>query len=724
MPTSNNNKKAIPARCSPQWKISILLPLLANPIFAAELNQVVVTATRTAQPSFALPMAIDSISADAIHTNQLQVNLSETLAQTPGVIAHNRQNYAQDLQISIRGFGARSTFGVRGIRLYVDGIPATMPDGQGQLSHIDLTSAQRIEVLRGPFSALYGNASGGVISVFTQSGQPGTQAQLNLLTGSYDTQRESAFVSGAQDGFDYVASASNFSTDGYRDHSAVRRSNANFKLDFDLDEQSQLKIIANAVDMPEAQDPLGLTRAQLDDDPTQAGANAELFNTRKSVRQQQLGADYLRTLSDSDTLNAMMYGGQRSTVQYQSTPACVPSAPLPCAQKAPTSAGGVIDLERTYSGADTHWAHTDSLFGKALQITGGFAFDNLNEARQGYLNYSGSTVGVKGDLRRDESNRVYDFDQYLQAQYQLGQNWLLEAGVRHSKVEVDSNDHYIVPNNGDDSGAKDFSATTPTLGITWSASDAVNFYAAYGKGFETPTLNELSYKSTSGTNTGLNFALDPSRSEHYEIGAKVLLDANSRIDFALFHALTHDELAVAANSSGRSVYQNVGKTQRDGVEWQYAGQWDNGIGLKLAYTLLRAKYADDFASCPGAPCSTPLTIDAGNRIPGVPVNALFGELSWREQRSGFNTALAAHSESKLYVNDTNSDATDGYTTLDWNAGFTQKVQRWQLTEFVRIDNLTDRYYAGSVIVNESNARYFESAPRRNSYLGISATAQF
>ncbi len=692
----------------------------APPVHAAALrDDVVVTATRTEQPSFALPMAIGTISENAINADQLQVNLSETLPQIPGVVAHNRQNYAQDLQVSIRGFGARSTFGVRGIRVYVDGIPATMPDGQGQLSHIDLTSAQRIEVLRGPFSSLYGNASGGVISVFTAAGKPGTQAQLDLLAGSYGSRREAVLVSGAQGGFDYVAALNNFNTDGYRDHSAVRRSNGNLKLDFALDDKSQLKLIANAVDMPEAQDPLGLTRAQFESDPQQAGANAELFNTRKSVRQQQLGADYRRNMSDDDTLDAMLYGGQRDTVQFQSIPTG--------AQSSPASAGGVIDLERDYWGVDTHWTHVDSVFGKALQITGGLAFDNLDEARQGFQNFSGvttatTTLGVEGELRRDESNRVYDFDQYLQAQWQIAQSWLLEAGVRNSKVQVNSRDHYIVPGNGDDSGSVTYRATTPTLGLTWSVSDDVRLYAAYGKGFETPTLNELSYKSTSGTDTGLNLALDPSRSEHYEIGSKILLDANSRIDFALFHVITHDELAVSANSGGRSVYQNVGKTQRDGAEWQYAGQWDNGIGLKLALTLLRAKYAADFMSC--AQCSTAQPIDAGNRIPGVPVNALFGELSWREPKTGFNTALAVQSESKLYVNDANSDATNGYTTLDWNAGFTQHVQRWQFEEFVRVDNLTDRNYIGSVIVNESNARYFEPAPGRSSYVGVNIKAQF
>ena len=708
----------VPSRLKP-------LPFLLAGLFAglpasaAELrNEVVVTATRTEQASFALPMAIDTISADAIGVRQLQVNLSETLPQIPGVVAHNRQNYAQDLQVSIRGFGARSTFGVRGVRIYVDGIPATMPDGQGQLSHIDLTSAQRIEVLRGPFSSLYGNASGGTIAVFTAPGKPGMQAQLDLLAGSYDTYRESIRVAGAQNGFDYVASLNNFSSDGYRDHSAVRRTNGNVNLNFALDEKSQLKFIVNAVDMPEAQDPLGLTRAQLDADPRQAGENAELFNTRKSVRQQQLGANYRREIDADNIFDATIYRGQRSTVQYQSIPTG--------SQSNPASAGGVIDLDRDYWGLDSHWTHTGNLLGGAFEITGGLDFDNLDEDRLGFRNFSGSTLGIKGDLRRDESNRVYNFDQYAQAQWQFADDWLLALGLRNSRVRVDSHDHYIVPGNGDDSGDKTFHATTPTLGLSWGLNDSVHLYAAYGKGFETPTFNELSYKNISGSITGLNLNLDPSRSENYEIGTKILLDENSRIDFALFHVITHDEIVVSANGGGRSVFQNAGKTQRDGVEWQYAGQWDNGINLKLAYTFLRARYADDFSSCPTVPCnpSQAVVISDGNRIPGVPMRTIFGELSWREIHSGFNTALAVRSESKLYVNDLNSDAADDYTVVDWSAGFTQKLASWQFEEFVRVDNLTDRDYVGSVIVNESNARYFEPAPERAAYLGVKIKAQF
>src|SRR5688500_6187144 len=150
-------------------------------------DAVVVTATRRPQPSLEIPASIDRIYADEIRAGRPQLNLTQSLGRVPGVVVQNRQNYAQDLQISTRGFGARATFGVRGIRLIADGIPATMPDGQGQASTFALGSAERIEVLRGPFSALYGNAAGGVITVETEDAPERPTGEASLHAGSYDT---------------------------------------------------------------------------------------------------------------------------------------------------------------------------------------------------------------------------------------------------------------------------------------------------------------------------------------------------------------------------------------------------------------------------------------------------------------------------------------------------------------------------------------------------------
>src|SRR5258707_4372702 len=267
---------------------------------APELSAIVVTATRVAESSADLPVSIDRVDRRAIADGQLQVNLSESLITVPGVSVQSRQNYAQDLQLSVRGFGARSSFGLRGIRLYSDGIPGTMPDGQGQFSQFDLGSADHIEVLRGPFSALYGNSSGGVIAIFTEDAKPGYLLDGKAEYGTFNTQRYALKTEGDDRVVNYVVDAAHFQTDGYRFHSDAERDNFNSKLRIATGEASTLTFVANVVETPSVQDPLGLTRAQLAADPRQAGTGAVRFNTRKSLEQEQLGAVYDGKLSAND----------------------------------------------------------------------------------------------------------------------------------------------------------------------------------------------------------------------------------------------------------------------------------------------------------------------------------------------------------------------------------------------------------------------------------------
>ncbi len=679
---------------------------------APTLAPVVVTATRTRQPSADLPLSIDRLDADVIQRDSLMVDLSEPLAQVPGIVVRNRQNYAQDLQISSRGFSARSTFGVRGVRLYVDGIPATMPDGQGQTSNIDLASASSIEVLRGPFSALYGNSSGGVISVFTENGKPGAHFEPFAEFGSFDSSHVGLKASGQQGLVNYVVSASRFHTGGYRQHSAARRATENAKLRMTPDADSSITIVGNAVDMPGVQDPLGLTREHLQSDPRGVEQSALTFNTRKSVRQQQLGLHYERLLGAGDAFHATLYGGRRSILQFLSIP--------PFAQAAPTSAGGVVDLGRNYEGLDLRWTRDTRWGGRPLKWSAGLAYDNLDEDRRGYENFVGSTVGVQGRLRRDESNRVYNLDQYLQAQWEPGTRWLLLAGVRHSTVRVYSGDHYIAPGNGNgngnDSGSIDYRAVTPVLGATLRLTPDTNLYASYGRGFETPTLNELSYRSNDASGSGFNFALQPARSDHVETGIKSRFGKHWHGNLALFDVRTEDELTVLSSSGGRAVYQNAGSTRRRGVELEVEGKWESGWGALLSYSHLHAIYDDGF--CPSA-CTPDTRVDAGNRIPGIPADTLFAELNWKHP-SGFSGGIEGKYVGKVYVDDLNSDSAAAYFIANLHGGFRQRRGPWHFHEFVRVDNLADRQYVGSVIVNEGNQRYFEPAPGRTYLAGISA----
>ena len=542
------------------------------------LDTVVVTATRIAEDSRDLPVSVDRIDAQTIRTGQLQVNLSESLMTVPGVSAQNRQNYAQDLQLSVRGFGARSSFGVRGVRLYSDGIPGTMPDGQGQFSQFDLSSADRIEVLRGPFSALYGNSSGGVISIFTEDAKPGYLLGAAAEYGTFDTQRYDIKTTGDNGLVNYVIDSSHFQTDGYRVHSNAERNLFNAKASMSPSDSSKLTIVGNAVQSPFVQDPLGLTRAQVAANPTQAGVNAIAYNTRKSLAQEQLGVVYDNRLSAADDVIASVYTGHRTTTQFQAIPQATQQA-------APLYPGGVIDLDRSYWGVDLHVSDQRTVGGTPLLLVAGVNYDDLAEARKGYLNYNGAQLGVEGALRRDEANNVYDFDQYLQAQWDPTDRLRLVAGVRNNFVEVTSHGHLAVLDAADSEVS--YSAVNPVAGVIYRMTSAINAYASYGKGFETPTLNDLAYRSVDGSLPGLNLGLKPARSNNYEVGIKSGNDS-VRANVAAFYIKTVDELAVLQNLGGRTVDQNIGETNRRGLELAVDAAWAGGFTGRLAYTYIRA----------------------------------------------------------------------------------------------------------------------------------------
>ena len=674
-----------------------------------DLSPIVVTATRVAESSFDIPASVDSVSQAEIRNGQLQENISESLMTVPGVSAESRQNYAQDLQLSVRGFGARSSFGVRGVRLYSDGIPGTMPDGQGEFSQFDLGSADRIEVLRGPFSALYGNSSGGVISVFTEDAPPGYYVDGTAQYGTFNTQRYALKTTGDDGTLNYVIDAVHFQTDGYRFHSSAERDNFNAKARFAFSETRSFTLVANVIETPFVQDPMGLTEAQLLANRSQASPAALIYDTRKSLEQEQIGAIYDDRFSSQDTLSSTIYGGHRATTQFQSIPQATQ-------EKEPLYPGGVIDLDREFYGIDTHVTDQRTLAGTALQVVGGFAYDDLEETRAGLLNYVGDELGVQGTVRLQEANHVYDLAEYLQAQWDPDAWWRLTAGVRNNVVEVSSNQHF--PVTDDPHSSVRYTAVSPVAGAVFHATPDVNLYASYGKGFETPTLNDLAYRSTDGSLPGLNIGLQPARSNNYEVGIKAGRGA-VRADLAAFYIETRDELAVLQNFNGRSVEQNIGETSRHGAEASVDADWAGGFSGRLAYTFIRAVVGQAYQTCVGTPC-LPATVAAGSYLPAVARNALYAGVTWRYAPLGFSATLEEQARARIYADDRNTASAPGYWETNVHAGFDQRTGRWQLSEFLRLDNLTDRAYVGSVIVNESNSRYFEPAPGRTAYVMFNA----
>jgi iron complex outermembrane receptor protein len=684
------------------------------------MKTVVVTGSRSEHASFDLPAAIDVVDAARIQEGQMRVNASEALVAVPGLVVQNRQNYAQDLQISSRGFGARSAFGVRGVRLISDGIPATMPDGQGQAATFDLDVAERIEVLRGPFSAIYGNHSGGVIQVFTKDGKGPASIDTTVLGGSYGTHKIDISAQGhtgasgdgtdSQAGFGYVLDASRFDTDGYRAHSAARRDQESAKLTFTPLPGSKWTIVANALQQDDTQDPLGVTWATYQRDPSAGEIDstdtqspkrtlADRYNTRKSIDHQQAGSTYEQSFGD-DRLHVMVYGGNRQVIQYQS---------FSKAFQAPAShSGGVIDFDRDFYGTDINWMMVRQLAGGKLSTTFGIDYGRSSDDRMGYENYIGNQFGVKGALRRDEVDTVENFDPYVQTEWLRGP-WVLSAGLRHSRVKVEVDDHFL--SNGDDSGSLSYSHTTPVLGALYKISPVVNVYASAARGFETPTLNELFY---SGTGGGFNFNLSPAQSTHLELGSKIIVGRNTRLDVALFQVRTSDELVVDSSSGGRTSYRNASKTLRRGVELSLDSSWNYGLSTRLAVTGLHAVYDEAFGS-----------VSKGSRLPGVPSANLFGELAWKDSTEGYGSALEMVASNKIYPEDTNLERpAPGYAVFNARVNAQQHVGNWRFKQFVRLNNLFDRNYIGSVIVGDSNKRYYEAAPGRNWLLGISAQYVF
>ena len=676
------------------------------------LPTIVVTATRTAQSAFDIPASVDAVAVNEAGANTPNVNVSEYLDTIPGVVARNRQNYAQDEQISIRGFGARSTFGVRGVRLYADGIPATFPDGQGQVSNFSLDSAERIEVLRGPFSALYGNSSGGVIQIFTADGSQTPQWLGSVGGGSYGTYRLAANARGSGGPVDYNVAFSQFYTDGYRGHGRSQRENGNAKVNFQLDGDRKLTVLVNTVALPNADDPLGLTRAQFDADPRQPQPVAAQFDTRKTVHQNQLGAVYEQAIDANQSVRILGYYGQRGVQQFQSIPIAT--------QLRPTSPGGIIDLDGSYSGTDARWTWRGGPAQHPFDITAGVNYDRQSQHRRGYNNFIGTSLGVQGDLRRDEQNDTHNFDQYIQGDWHFAERWSLSAGLRHSQVYFTADDNYITANNGDDSGKTDYSATSPVAGLMYRASEQWHLYASYGHGFETPTFNELGYRPD-GT-AGINFALEPARSRNGEIGSKLRLGGGVEFDVALFQANTRHEIAVATSSGGRTTYQNIDRARRRGAEARLAVPLAEDWRFEAAYTWISATFESPFLTCPAAStCTTPNTpVAAGSRIPGVPKSQLHAGLRFGGE-FGWNANVEANAASSVPVNDQNTQAAPGYGVLASSVGYAFDLRDARVSTFLRLDNLLDHKYVGSVIVNESNGRYYEPAPDRTIFAGVKVT---
>lgn len=701
---------------APQPAAAPPAPVPAADAAQAPLEQVVVTASGAERRLFETPYAAGSVDVQGLRGAGPMVNLSEALARVPGIVVNNRSNYAQDLQINSRGFGARASFGVRGIRLYTDGIPATGPDGQGQVSHFDLAGAQRVEVLRGPFSALYGSSSGGVISLVSA---PATERRVLVDgdIGSFGLRQARVGIDAPLDGgFNLRAQLSRFEIDGFRPQSSATRTLGNVRLGWE-GPRDRVVVVLNTLDQPSL-DPLGLERRDFVDNPDQVASVATQFNTRKDTAQTQGGLNWRHRFDGDGALQESqfsVYQGRRSVTQWQSIPVTT--------QTNVRHPGGVIDFDRDYQGLDGRlvwrWALDDD---RSLQLVAGASTDRSDEDRRGYENFAGSgatqVLGVTGALRRDERNRATRNDVYAQGEIDITRGIVGTLGVRDGRLRYRSDDRYTNGLNGDDSGSVSFRYTTPVAALQWRPTGALQVYLSTARGFESPTLTELAYRPDGSP--GLNTTLKPQTSRQTELGMKWRGGGRGgapafAVDGAIFQAGTRDEIVVATNQGGRQTFRNVASTERRGLELDARAAWTPRWRTQLSLTWLDATYSEGFLVCASVPCAAPtVPVPAGNRIAGTLSRVAYADVAWSPTKAT-ELALEGRAQGRLPVNDLNSDFAAGFALFALRARWTLDLgsNSGKLELLGRIDNLADRRVVGSVIVNEGNSRFFEPAPGRN-----------
>ena len=708
-----------------------MLQLFAFADDIRQLSPTVITATRVEENSFDLPVSIDVIEQKDIKDGQLTQYLSESLIRVPGISAQNRYQAAQDTQIQTRGFGARSAFGVRGIRIYVDGFSVTNPDGIGNPGNIDISTLKSIEIMRGPFSALYGSSSGGVIQLRTEDIPKKPQVSFDFKTGSFGTTSESVKYTGTLNDIGYYIDIGAYNSSGYRDQSATHKDQTTAKLTFDLFNGAHAEILADYMNL-NGKDPSGLTSKQYTQgtspyftdysafsDPSKAPTVATSDNTKVHKENTQIGLKLSYDLDENNAVNLINNVGHRINEQILST-------------SASSYAAKDSSIGRDFFNNELNLAHKGELLGYKYSLTSGLMYGSLADQRCDVATTSSTTPqsGFKNcSTVSNQANilgKVFasNLDEYVQGKLSLAPSVDIHAGIRNTNVNYDIESQY----GSSKSGSNHYSKSTPMIGAVWKFNTSTNLYANYGKGFETPTTAEVLY-SASGSTTP-NTSLNASTSDNYEIGMKAFPLNNVGLNFAIFKSNTQNEIVTHDTTSGNTSYMNAPKTSRQGLEASLDARLDHNISLYGAYTFLDAQFDTSYSYIVN---SVNNNVSQGNKIPGTYRQQIFGEVAWKYPELNFKTALEARYNSKVYATDTNintvanfgTNATaPSYTLFNLRADFDQSINSWKISEFLKVENLFDKQYIGSVRINDSNARYFEPSPGRNYLIGFNTTYQF
>ena len=694
-------------------KIRLLILSLFTSSFALaedirEISPTVVTATRYATNSFDLPLSIDAVTGSEIRDGRVGANLSEIAPRIPGVVINYRSTAAQELSISTRGFGARSQFGVKGIRMYADGIPLNSADGQGQAGSINIDTLGQIEFLRGPFSALYGNSSGGVVQAFTRDGAKDPTLTVGFSSGTWHTNKQSITAEGQAGPINYILNTYQYVSDGYRENSQYRRDNFNGKISYQFSPDTKFTLVGNYMDQPYTNDPGALNPDQYASNSRQAGTDA-ISKFARLYRVNSYGGIVIdHNLSAKDSLRFMAYNGSRSNLQYLTTSAA-------------------SEIIRDTEGVDFRMTRKDLVLNKPFTFTAGLAYDSMEDIRSRYTYTSGVRYPLgKASSNRREQQKAFNVDEYLQASYEPTDKLLVIAGLRHSRVNIQNNDLFFddcavvgaTQKTCNSTGQVTFTNTSPVAGVTFKVTPTLNVYANYGKGFETPTFAETTY-SDAQSGAGPNLSMVPSKSKNYEIGLKAFVTSNTRLNLALFKIDAKNEIVVKDNKSGTSQneYASIAETERKGIEFSLDSRLPYNFNFYQTYTYTDAEFKNSFPSTLG-------DVNVGNKLSGVYKNTAYTELSWKYPAYGFATAVENIYFSSVHGYDTNTAANkaEAYSIVNFRASLKQSYNNWNFSEFARADNVFDEKYVGNVRVN--NSATFEPGAPRNYTVGVTTSYTF
>ncbi len=660
-----------------------------------QLPELNVTVARTTEPLSKLPFATAVLDRTALQRGQATMGIDEALNNVPGVVVSNRYNFSLDQRISIRGFGSRSNFGVRGLKILLDGVPQTLPDGQSQLTNVDFADLERAEVLRGASSSLYGNASGGVISLETQRAAPGPFAQTVRVQAGSGRRNGDAFykwqswTSGRSGSASGTLSVSQLKADGFRQHSAADIRQLNAGVDYAFSGTTLGTLRLGLADNPEAQNPGALTRTEYVANPDSAAGSNILRGADKDVQQQQLSLGLRHFDAAGNEYDVTMFGVLRDLAN--------PLAAPPDINPGPTN-GTFVDIGRAVGGLRLSGTYLLGTGPRAPRLVGGADAQRLRDNRKNFV----SSAGTRTDqVFVDQQERVTELGPFAQVQWSPRAELLLSGGARFDWIRFAVTDHYF-GDGIDDSGARTMSSLSGNVGASWSVGDQFVPYVNLSTSFETPTTTELANRPTGAG--GFNPELGPQRAVNYEVGARGQPTRAVSYSVALFLGRISDAIVQLGEIGGRAFFGNTGKTHNDGAEVGLTVTPVSGVSLSGAYTYAHYR----FASGP----------NDGKRLPGVP------EHFWR---FGLRTALphdlyvdVDHTlSSSLAADDANSLIVDS-----WGAGVTNARFGWQGTvgslqvgPFLGVNNLWDRQYVGSVTLNGIGGRVFEPAPRRVIYFG-------